>query len=84
MFEYIQAGIPVLCSDFPEMKNIVEKYSLGEVFNIDEPSSLIKVINNCFNNPDKIDSYKQNCIRASKILNWKMEEKELFNLYNQL
>jgi len=84
VFEYIQAGIPVLCSDFPEMKNIVEKYSLGEVFNIDEPSSLIEVINNYFNNPDKINSYKQNCFRTSKILCWENEEKELFKLYNQL
>jgi len=84
IFQYIQAGIPVLCSNFPEMKNIVNKYSVGEVFNIDEPSSLIKVINNYFDNPDNIIRYKQNCLKASKVLNWDNEEKQLFNLYNQL
>ena len=80
IFEYIQAGIPVLCSDFPEMKNIVEKFSLGDVFNIDDPSSLIDVINNHFHNQNKIDSYKQNCFEASKILNWENEEKKLLRL----
>jgi len=84
IFEYIHAKIPVLCSDFPEMKNIVDNYSVGEVFNVDEPSSIIGVINNCFNDPDKIIRYKQNCLKASKILNWNNEEKQLFNIYGQL
>ena len=66
------------------MKNIVNNYSVGEVFNIDEPSSLIKVINNYFDDPDKIIRYKQNCLKASKVLNWGNEEKQLINLYNQL
>ena len=84
IFEYIHAELPVLVSDFPEMKNIVNNYSVGEVFNIDEPSSLIKVINNYFDNPDNIIRYKQNCLKASKVLNWDNEEKKLFNLYNNL
>ena len=37
-----------------------------------------------FNNPDKIIIYKQNCLKASKVLNWDNEKKQLFNLYNQL
>ena len=84
IFEYIHAELPVLVSDFPEMKNIVNNYSVGEVFNIDEPSSLIKVINNYFDNPDNMIRYKQNCLKASKVLSWDNEEKQLFNLYNQL
>ena len=84
IFEYIHAELPVLVSDFPEMKSIVDNYSVGEVFNVDDPSSMIEVINNYFNNPDKIIRYKQNCLKASKVLNWDNEEKQLFNLYNQL
>ena len=84
IFEYIHAELPVLVSDFPEMKSIVDIYSVGEVFNVDEPSSIIGVINNYFDNPEKIISYKQNCLKASKVLNWGNEEKQLFNLYNQL
>ena len=84
IFEYIHAELPVLVSDFPEMKNIVENYSVGEVFNVDEPSSIIGVINNYFDNPDKIIKYEQNCLQASKELNWDNEEKQLFNLYKKL
>ena len=84
IFEYIHAELPVLVSDFPEMKNIVENYSVGEVFNVDEPSSIIGVINNYFDNPDQIIKYEQNCLQASKELNWDNEEKQLFNLYKKL
>ena len=84
IFEYIHAELPVLVSDFPEMKNIIENYSVGEVFNVDEPSSIIGVINNYFDNPDKIIKYEQNCLQASKELNWDNEEKQLFNLYKKL
>ena len=83
-FEYIHAELPVLVSDFPEMKRIIDNYSMGEVFNVEEPSSIVGVINNYFDNPEKIISYKQNCLKASKVLNWDNEEKQLFNLYNQL
>ena len=84
IFEYIHAELPVLVSDFPEMKRIIDNYSVGEVFNVEEPSSIVGVINNYFDNPEKIISYKQNCLKASKVLNWDNEEKQLFNLYNQL
>ena len=84
IFEYIHAELPVLVSDFPEMKNIVENYSVGEVFNVNDPSSLIEVINNYFDNPDQIIKYEQNSLQASKELNWDNEEKQLFNLYNKL
>lgn len=83
-FEYIHAELPVLVSDFPEMKSIVDNYSVGEVFNVEEPSSIVGVINNYFDNPEKIISYKQNCLKASKVLNWDNEEKKLFNLYKNL
>ena len=84
IFEYIHSELPVLVSDFPEMKNIIDNYSVGEVFNVDEPSSLIEEINKYYDNPDKIIKYKKNCLKASKVLSWKNEEKQLFNLYNQL
>lgn len=32
IFEYIQAGIPILVSDLPEMQRVVVDYGVGEVF----------------------------------------------------
>ena len=32
IFEYIQAGIPILVSDFPEMKRIIEDYHKGKIY----------------------------------------------------
>jgi len=44
MFDYIQARIPVLCSDLPEMKALVEKYSVGEVLTDRNPEALAGLI----------------------------------------
>ena len=36
LFDYLQARVPVLVSDLPEMRKIVEKYKVGEVLSAHE------------------------------------------------
>ncbi len=48
LFEYAFSGIPVLASNFPDMRKIIKNYNLGETCNIDVGSivSAIKRIEN--------------------------------------
>jgi glycosyltransferase involved in cell wall biosynthesis len=84
LFDYIQAGVPVICSDFPEMKKIVETYKTGEVFEGFTPEDLSSQILKILNNPQKTKEYYDNCLIAKEILNWENEEKILLNIYNNL
>jgi len=75
--DYIQAGIPVLVSPFPEMKAIVDFYQIGDYIGSHEPESLALKIDSMLNNSEKLDTYKQNLIQAADDLCWENEEKTL-------
>lgn len=77
LFEYIIAGIPVLCSDLPQMKQIVETYQVGESINLSNEVNLYKVLERWIENPNLLVTYKLNCKRASKDLNWQEEYKKV-------
>lgn len=80
LFDYIHACVPVIVSDFPEMKNIVEKYNIGEILKERSPEKLAETINSIIDSPEKRTSYMINMKKAKKELNWENEEKNLFEL----
>ncbi len=45
LFEYIMAGLPVLCSDLPQMKQIVDDYKVGENINMENEENILNVLN---------------------------------------
>lgn len=77
LFEYIMAGLPVLCSDLPQMKAIIEKYNVGESINIENEENIFTTLNKWCENPNILNTYKTNCIEATKELNWQEEYKRI-------
>lgn len=73
LFEYIMAEIPVLCTDLPQMKNIVKKYNVGRYVDINNYEDIIKNVSEIFSNSEIISTYKKNCVIAKKELNWENE-----------
>ena len=84
IFEYIQAGIPVLSSDFPEMKRIIDEYNIGLTFDIEDTTNISKVINELFDNNEIYKLFCENSQNASQYLNWNVEQSKLIDLYQQL
>ncbi|WP_102400024.1 glycosyltransferase family 4 protein [Haloimpatiens massiliensis] len=84
MFEYIQSEIPVICSNYPDMSEIISKYNVGEVANADSYNDIAESINKILSDEDICQIYKNNCKLAKKQLNWEEESKKLINLYNEL
>ncbi|MCB0753787.1 MAG: glycosyltransferase, partial [Ignavibacteriae bacterium] len=72
IFEYIMAEVPILCSDLPQMKKIVDDYSVGKYVNLDV-DNLANIINEMLYNNELLNEYKQNCKQAAKELNWDFE-----------
>ena len=81
IFDYIQAGTPVVCSDFPEMRTVVESYAVGEIFAGHDAESLAVLVKSMLDNDAKLIEYHNNCIKTSKVLNWENEQKVLYGIY---
>ena len=77
LFEYIMAGLPVLCSDLPQMKAVIEKYNVGESINIENEENIFSTLDKWCENPSLLDFYKINCATAAKELNWQEEYKRV-------
>ena len=83
VFDYIQSGIPVLTSDFPEVSNIVHTYNIGATTQLSDPAALAEVIKDMLTNENKIKIWKTNLDKAAKELCWEIEEQNLLSIYRQ-
>ncbi len=81
LFEYIMANIPVLISDLPQMKKIVEDYKVGRFVSLDTNGDLEKILAEMINDNEKINNYKSKTIEASKELNWQREFEKVKYLF---
>lgn len=85
MFEYAAAGIPVIASNFPFWKSIVEKYEFGICVNPLKPEEIADAINYLITHSDEA---KEMGMRGRKAVeenfNWEQEEKKLIALYKKL
>ena len=84
IFEYIQAGMPVLASDFPEMKRIIDEYNIGLTFDVEDTTNISKLINALFDNNKIYNIFCDNSKKAAESLNWNVEQSKLIDLYQQL
>ena len=84
IFEYIQAGIPVMSSDFPEMKRLIDEYNIGDTFDVEDELNIAKVINALYYDRELYKIYCRNSKYAAKQLNWDAEQLKLIDCYEQL
>ncbi len=84
LFDYIQARIPVLVSDFPEMAHIVKEYDVGLTVSASDPRQLASVIREMLDKESQNMAWKQNLERAAKILCWEQEEIKLLSIYSDI
>lgn len=83
VYDYIQAHVPVLVSDLPEMQHTVRQYKLGKVLPESQrnPKDLATAIQQIFENQDQYGQFISNCIEAAKELNWEAEKASLIKIY---
>ncbi|MDX9882207.1 MAG: glycosyltransferase [Prolixibacteraceae bacterium] len=84
LFDYIQAEIPVLVSNLPEMKKIVEDYRVGAILESHQPSQIARQIEAILNNREQIAGWKENLKRAAAELCWEKEKETLKTIYEGL
>jgi glycosyltransferase involved in cell wall biosynthesis len=81
LFDYIQAQVPVLITNLPEMVAIVNQYRIGEITELLEPQHLAEKIKDALNNQEKRKVWKSNLPLAAKELTWENEEKVIWEIF---
>jgi len=83
LFDYIQAQVPVLVTNLPEMAEIVNQYKIGEITSTLEPKLLADKIKDALFNIEKREVWQKNLKVAAKELTWEKEERILVEMYSQ-
>jgi glycosyltransferase involved in cell wall biosynthesis len=81
LFEYLQAGIPVVASNFPEMKRIVTQYGVGVTVNPASPEDLTNALRLLIEQPALYGQMRVNTAEAAQAFNWSHEADKLLTAY---
>lgn len=80
IFEYISAGIPVVASDFPQLRAVIDRYDVGKTFDPDRPGALVGAIREVLGDPARLAQLRANAAAAASELNWEVESRRLLEL----
>ncbi len=74
LFEYIMAGLAIIASDFPEIRNIVVNNELGLVVDPDDGDAIKKAIKSLITNTTFLKQCKFNSRKIRSKYTWENEE----------
>lgn len=83
-FDYIHAGLPQLCVDYPVYRAINTQYEVGELISDLSAENIARTINALLADGAKLQTLRSNCLKAREYFNWQAEEKRLIQFYNTL
>jgi glycosyltransferase involved in cell wall biosynthesis len=83
-FDYIHAGIPQLCVDYPAYREINNLYETAVLIHDLSPENIAGQLNTLLNNRDLYNKLAANCVYARQSLNWQEEEKKLIAFYKNI
>jgi len=84
LLESVQALTPVIGSNYPEIKAVIEKHNVGITCTPEDQDSINKSIEYMIANRDFIDQCRINCASAKKELCWENESKILGKAFKGL
>ena len=79
------AGIPVIASDFPLWKKIIDQHKCGICVNPLKPEEISSAIDYLISHADEAKKMGDNGHKAvMKNYNWAVEEKKMLDLYTKI
>ncbi len=83
-FDYIHAGVPQICVNFPVYKEINNFREIAVLVDDVESPTIANALNNLLQNEKNWTALHENCKIAARELNWQNEEKKLIAFYKNI
>lgn len=81
IFDYMQAGVPVLASDLPLYNQLFDEFRIGEILKTRNPESVAQKVEQIVKNRL---NYQPELKKASSVYNWDNEKLKLIELIKNL
>lgn len=83
-FDYLHAGLPQVCVNYPAYKEINNQYDVAVLIDDLYPPAIAGAVNELLHNEALYTSLQQNCLKARQVFNWQEEEKKLLDFYKHI
>ncbi|MBL7737161.1 MAG: glycosyltransferase family 4 protein [Chitinophagaceae bacterium] len=83
-FDYLHAGIPQLCVDYPAYREINNICPFAVLIDNLSPDAIARALSKLLNDDQLYADLQQNCLKMRLQLNWQEEEKKLIAFYQNL
>jgi len=81
-FDYIRAGIPQICIDYPKYRKINDEFGVALMTESISEESLAAAMNKLFSDPVLYRNLQQQTQAAAEELCWEKEEQKLIRIWN--
>jgi len=83
LFEYLQAGLPVIGSDLPFIRKIIVEHDVGSVFDPFDPKDIARAMN-LITQDEILESKRANVKKIRSRFSWEIESKKLLEAVSGL
>ena len=84
IFEAMMAGVPVVASDFPDMRTLISERGIGLTVNPESVADIAKAIGALVQDGGARASMRENALEAAKIYHWGEQSKRLLEVYRAI
>ena len=81
LFDFIQAGVPIVASNLVEVGKIIKKYDIGLFIPDHDPKSIAKTIREGLDNAESRIRWQKGLAQAAEELCWENEQQTLIEIY---
>lgn len=82
LFDYLHAHTPILASNLPELKKIIEQFDIGYILLNIEANEIANTLNKIINDTELLKQKKNNTYIAAEQLTWEHEKIALVQMVN--
>ena len=84
LYEYIQAGLPVLITDHPVWREFIEKHDCGAVIVYGDVDRACEILMQWKNDPEEYARLSRNARKAAQSYRWQEMGERLLGVYGEL